>query len=253
MITIRPAQMKTFEDAALRQFEDDMVSHLKAFAPEHCAAIGDDAVRQVVRTGMDKAQRYGLTNRGPVRFFLELKILFGSEFDTDPHLPWALQTLNDPKLPEQMAKADRLYERFLKYEQEVAGPNSENALEALRRTRAQRIDDLPPLGRPFETEVLARLRSVYPAKCAYVGEPRLRALLVFSQQLAEKHALLAGPAVALFTGLAFALGHGFIQDPLYPWVADTLGNDAIPEMSKRVERVHSKMMTYLDGVLKTFS
>src|SRR3954454_24480566 len=89
MWTIRSEQFDVFEQAALSHFEDDMVRHLREFAPAHAKGVGDAGLRRVIRVGIERAKSYGYSLRGPVRFYIELMIQFGSDFDTDPLLPWA--------------------------------------------------------------------------------------------------------------------------------------------------------------------
>lgn len=97
MLIIRKETMEVFEEALLRNFEDEMVQHIKQFTPRHSEIIGEQCVRQVAKMGIERARQYGLTNRGPVRFYIELMFMLGSNFDTDPQYPWAGEILNDPE------------------------------------------------------------------------------------------------------------------------------------------------------------
>jgi hypothetical protein len=63
MLKIRKEQMEVFEQAAIRNFEDEMVQHLKKFSPRHCDVIGEDNVREVIRLGIERGKKYNLTNR----------------------------------------------------------------------------------------------------------------------------------------------------------------------------------------------
>ena len=56
--------------------------------------------------------RHGFTNRGPLRFYLELMCVHGWFFDEDPQNPWASVTLNTASLDDQMARSERLAERI---------------------------------------------------------------------------------------------------------------------------------------------
>jgi hypothetical protein len=249
MLVIRKEQMEVFEQAALRTFEDQMVEHLKEFAPKHCEVLGESGVRQVVRLGMERARRYGFTNRGPVRFYLESMFLFGSDFDTDPQLPWAGEILKDPTIWDQTVRADRLYDRVMDYLNQVAGPDCEYAKEALRKASRQRFEGVPVSDENFENKVIARLNEVYPQKCAYIGEAALRTLVRRGNFLAERYSVSIDAGVVLFIGLMFALGHGFARDPLFPWIERTLNDTRIDNPNKRVERLHSRAMTYLSRAL----
>jgi hypothetical protein len=79
---IRKKQMDALGAAVERRFEDEMIAHLDAFSPPLFKATGEEQMRQVIRLGISKAAAYGFENRGPVRLYLEMMLLFGSHFDT---------------------------------------------------------------------------------------------------------------------------------------------------------------------------
>jgi hypothetical protein len=249
MLQIRAQQMTAFEQAALRAFEDEMVVHLKKFTPQHCEVIGEPTVRSVIRLGMARAKTYGFTNRGPVRLYLEMMFMFGSDFDSDPLLPWGPKILNDSESADQMLRADRLYGNLLDYLQNVAGPDNAYIKEALRRASLQRFEELPLPAGDFEREMIARLKANYPQKCEYVGESALRELIPLGISLARKHSVSTETGKVFLIGLMFAKGHGFATDPQLPWIRGTLTNPAITDPNKRIERLYSKVMTYLRHVL----
>jgi len=84
MLAIRTEQMKTFEQAAMRRFEDEMVEHSKDLSPRLCEVIGDEQLRVALRSAICRAMAYGFTYRGPIRLFIEMMFFCGSSFDTDP-------------------------------------------------------------------------------------------------------------------------------------------------------------------------
>jgi hypothetical protein len=126
MLEIREEQMAVFDQAARKTFEDEMVEHLAEFVPKQCEVIGEQQVRKVIQLGVERARIYSLTNRGPVRFYIELMFVFGSDFDTDPLLSWAAEILGDV-LTNQMAKAGRLYEKTNDYLEKVSGPRKQSS------------------------------------------------------------------------------------------------------------------------------
>ena len=48
----------------------------------------------------------------------------------------------------------------------------------------------------------------------------------------------------------YAFGHGCVDDPLYPWIGNTLSDEKIAEPSVRAERLERKALTWLNHVLK---
>src|SRR6185295_17172578 len=130
---IRDEQIETLKQVPLRVFEDEMVAHLAEFSPPLFKAVKEKQLRKVIRFGMAQADTYGITFRGPIRLYLELMLLFGSHFDTDPQYPWAGEILRDQDSTPQMERAERLYEKTMDYREKVAGEQDEYTLNALRR------------------------------------------------------------------------------------------------------------------------
>lgn len=249
MVTIRPEQDEAFRRAALRGFEDEMVEHLKKFAPKHCEVIGEPVVRKVIGLGMERARTYGFTNRGPVRFFLELMLLFGTYFDSDPQLPWAANILNDIARLNQMSRAHRLHAKTMEYLDEVAGPRNEYYIEALRRISRARVEDFPVSGSDFAATAVRALNTLYPQKCEYILQAPLRALVRQILRDAVSHGFLSWNAMALFIVLGFVLGHRCTSDPQFPWISAALEDTAGRDPDARAERLHKKAAAYLAGVL----
>jgi hypothetical protein len=249
MLTIRKSQMEAFDRSSRARLEDDMVSHLGSFAPRHSQALGEAGVRRVIRSGMERSAAHGLTLRGPVRFYIELMFMLGSRFDTDPQLPWAAEALGEPGVLPEMERADLLHSHTLRYARAVAGPGSAHAREALVRLAQEKLEDLPPDDRMFEEYSLSRMREIYPQKWEYVGEATLRRLARSARDLAGRHGVTDGLGIATFVGLMFALGHGFADDPQFPWIESTLKNPTISDPRIRAERLLARAQTYVKQVL----
>ena len=251
MLVVRGQQLEALQLAALKTFEDDMVAHLQQFAPKHCQVIGDPAVRQAIRLGINRGRTYGLTNRGPLRFYIELMFMYGSDFDTDPQCLWASQVLADT-FPNQMTKSNELYRKAMVFTNEIAGENYVHAKAALRRVHATKYEDLPQLDGKFDDVMFAKLQQMHPEKVRALGDDSTRTVIQHGKRLPEKLSLDPNRGAALCVGAMFALGHGFGQDPLLPWIARTITNGTIADPAARVKRLHSRVMTYLDHIIAGF-
>jgi hypothetical protein len=243
-LIIRADQVKTLERGALLNFENRMIQHLKQFAPRHAEVLGTDVLRNLVKLGIARAETYKFSKRGPVQFYLELMFMLGSDFDTDPQLPWAHDILKEIERLDEMARADLLHARAMQYLDSVVGADYEYEKEAMVRVTKLRFDDLPPSSQNVGEKILAHLKSIYPQKFAYVGESPLRALVNRAAALAGERAIASGPGISIVAGLMFALGHGVAADPQYPWVANTLNDTSEPKA--RIERLFRKTLTFLE-------
>ncbi|MEO8125592.1 MAG: hypothetical protein ABI822_00795 [Bryobacteraceae bacterium] len=244
---IRAEQIHTLEEVRMPEFANFMVEHLKDFTPLHSKSLGETGIRELIRLGAERAKGHGFTFRGPVKFYIETAILLGIDFVTDPQYVKLAKILQNPAIPDQIQRADGAHAWLVEYLQVVGGPKRRLAREALQRARKLSLLTAPVNN--FQQHAIQQMRENHPEKAAYLGEGALLALLGRAGEEAKKYAMSTDNGIALFVGLMFAVGHGVAGDPKYPWVMNTLTNSAIaPE--RRVERLYSKTMTYLDYVLE---
>ncbi len=247
---VNDAQLAALEEIDPGAFEDYMAVHLVEFSPPHAQALGEPGLRALVREGVAKAARHGWTRRGPVKFHIELMLLLGFEFDADPQYPAVAAILQDPAGGDQVERADRIHAWVTDLIERVAGPDGSLTTRSLRRAVAMPFEPVAADSDGFEATMIERMRAIHPEKVAFVGEPALRALIARAGEEAARYDVATDAGVCLFVGLTFAMGRGVARDPKYPWVAGTLTNPAIVDRDRRVERLHSKAMTYLVHVLR---
>ena len=178
--------------------------------------------------------------------------MFGSYFDSDVQHPWATEALHDPIIPPemQMFRADSLHQKMVDYLERVSGPGHRYARNALRETRRMAFEPFSPSASDMPAEVQKRMETVYPEKCAWLGRKRLRAVLYQGIDVACLKRVTTTRGMTLFAVLAFALGHRFADDPLFPWISHTLENASTANPNTRAEKLEAKSLLYLDHVLK---
>jgi len=247
---ISPQQMEAFEEARLPEFEDLMVMHLARYSPLHSKALGDEGIRKLIQAGMERAKKHEFTRRGPMRFYIETTVLLGIDFDTDPQYPKIASILADRSFSDETARADEVHVWLMDYLAVVGGPNRGLAKEALKRARQLPLKGIPLTSPTLEQDLLASMRANHSEKVEYLGEPALKGLIARAIEESKRQKVYTDEGVSLFLAMMFAVGHGFTGDPKYPWVSNTLGNALLTNAEKRVERLYSKLMTYLDHVLE---
>ncbi len=122
MFTVRKQHLAAFEQAALEQFEDTMLAHLRETFSEECATLDEPALIKLIHLGIDRAATYGIEAEDDVCLYIDLMMLFGQDFDRDPGLPWARAILQDGSWEDVSAKVNHLYDVGIeKLEQAEAG------------------------------------------------------------------------------------------------------------------------------------
>jgi hypothetical protein len=99
MLTIRSEQMVAFEHAMHASFEERAAARLGRVFPAASAELGRDGVVALVRHGVARARRYGVTAERDVWLYLCVMVVLGREFDVDPDLEWATGILADRDVP----------------------------------------------------------------------------------------------------------------------------------------------------------
>ena len=120
MLTIRKAQIQALGRVVMQEFEKDMLQHLEQFFPDESSAMGDKALRELIRHAIARAKDYGLTSERDLCKYLNLTMVYGRDFDTDPELEWMRGFLTDPDVLDPSERMSRLYAESLhRLEQEA--------------------------------------------------------------------------------------------------------------------------------------
>lgn len=245
MLVIREEQMQAFAQNAKERFEAETVQHISLFAPRQFEILGEKTIHRIVSLGMERAEGYGFTNRGPARFYIELMFMFGSDFDTDPQYPWAAELLAGQNSSDQMNRADQLHQRALHYIETVAGNNLEYEREALNRI----VGPVPLTFSGTDAgSIPAFFKRLYPQKCEFLGDSILEDLVKRGASSARAYSE-SPKAVLIFAGLMLIFGHGCLTDLQFPWIANTLETGTPGDEDRKIERLYSKTRVYLENVL----
>jgi len=108
MLIIRDDQKEVLGNYMLKKFENALVDHLNQYFPEKCRALGETGVLENIRLGIERAKSYGIVIEYQVSLYINLMFTLGRNFDSDPDLPWAIETLKDPSLDGTSEKIETL-------------------------------------------------------------------------------------------------------------------------------------------------
>lgn len=92
MLTIRAEQMEAFRRRAREIYVEDSAQRLRQSFPDQTTSLDDDALRELVRRGVDYAGEYDISDKENVYRFLERMITEGEFFFREHD-----EDLGDPK------------------------------------------------------------------------------------------------------------------------------------------------------------
>ncbi len=253
MIVIRKEQVETLARTSFQAFEVRTYAHLLEYFPRHCALLGPAPIHALIRLGAKKAQSHGLTAERCLRTYIEFMCMLGSGFDVDPLLPWAAGILKDRGSSDQIARADRLYDRAWEYishivpdYRDAAGqPTTARFIAQLRRLRDLPDDPLTIAAMPaFCSGVVQWIESVFPAKYRYVGADAVARMVAQAIETAGGYGISGLRGVTTVVMFMFVLGRGFDEDPLLPWAYAALHEPDVPG-SRRSARLYAEGVSFL--------
>jgi hypothetical protein len=238
--------------ARQQQEVERLCSHVADFAPRHAEVIGRQQVRETVQLGLQRAALVGFDLEGPVLLYLDLMLLFGSGFASDPQLAFTRPWLDDPDAATQMQRAEGLHAACLAYLQQAAGEGHAYTLAALVRLAPWSLAALPFGPQQWPDAMIDLMAHLYPQKAQVLGRPGLAGLAALAAGRSTELGLGSFEGAVLTAVLMFALGHEFARDPLYPWVRTVLADDRAPGVDDRVRRLEGHARAYLRRVLAHF-
>jgi len=249
MLVLRKEQVDQLQQAAKRRCADAILISLAGFPPPLFKTLEEDQRRAFIRFALDRAEVHGFISRDPARLYLELMLLLGSQFDTDPQYPWAGRILAGPDQDAPMERVERLYQRAMDYRERVSGPENVHTLKALEHIRHCLHQPLRVSLDTFVPDMVAEFGRLYPQKATELDKESLEEVLRKGLEAAEQLGILTTRGAVLLSLMMLTLGHGCTTDPLYPWIAGALEKTAETDSEARVEGLEKEFMLWLDQVL----
>lgn len=232
-----------FEQLWLTQFTERIHEHLRFYFELPCRVAGDACVRETIRLGVTRARRWGLTREASAQSYIDHMVMLGSNFDSDPQLPWAREIL-ERKQPE-LVRMDSLHAQARDFMARSAGVGSKNLFFAVARARAHGL--CPELSAPPSRaldHVAAWLGWMYPEKYRLVSH-RLPELVARAEATAFTHGFERPSALGRILGMTFLMGGGVSDEPMAPWVGAILRDDQHPA-EERETKLWSALCAYAE-------
>jgi len=241
-----------FKQAAIHQFIDEMVEHLSQWGRPYSISMGVPALRNIATTGLQRSNMHGFRDAISAKLFIELAMLFGSEFDVDPLLPWASHSLNSMKYLSEHELAFELFRRSTDYLTDVFGPSGIYARNAIELGMGYQLDDFPDDNESFVEKMLDLLGMIYPQRLAIAGKDAAISFVEQCRISISSWSACVPKSAAVVTCLSFTLGYGALRDPRFPKIRQILDSTNM-EPSLRTTTLFSFLQNYLHSQYRIFT
>lgn len=222
---IQKKQLNVFKIDALKKFEDDMVVHIKEFFPNHFISMKEQVTRNTVQYAFVKAQKYGFKTQRNVCLYLNTMLVLGSNFDTDPQYPWAIELLHEKEMKNPNVRIDKIADMMLDTFGHILGPGYSNINKMFLNLTNHSEEIYKGIITSELKDVMDILKKLYPKKYDIVGEFNLDKLVWLGNEKATRYGLTTESNKVLFIVFMFLSGAGFDADPQFPWASKILNNE----------------------------
>lgn len=248
MLIIRSSQREKLDAYSLTQYMAALCRHLVQFDPVLCGAAGLGAVEKAVDIGLRQAHQCGFALDGPIRTFLEIMLVLGSEFDRDPQYSWLVPWLQPVEHYQEMERAQYLHFHVVRYLDYIEGRDGSHGVAALKKAQQVTRNQLKEIGEGYPEKAIRLLESINPLKCRFIGRREIQSLIQLAVKEADQAKLKSLEGATLILVLMFSFGSGILRDPMYPWVTRSLDiqdekNEELTE-DNRLGRLLEQFQTY---------
>lgn len=236
-IKITNDQLKKLDDQAFELYISELIEHCELCYPKLVDYITPTELRVILANEVKKIKQQGVNQRASVRFQIDLKIIFGAGFKTDPQYEWIRKWLEQNAHYSQLEQADFLFYDCVDYLQTVYGENNINKYRTESQLEHFDLKSYTLTKENFDRDILAILKDLYPKKAELAGDNALKNLITQSKLTAStQFSCKYIDQYAYFIIMSYLYGHQFYNDPFLPnitSIADINGTE-IDNSSQRV-------------------
>ncbi len=99
MLVIREAQMDVFRGNFLVRFENRRLRDIATRFPTRYGELGEDGTRALIQFGIRACEGWAIHAEGDVENVIDLMVVFGQRFDSDPKFRFETALFHKPDLP----------------------------------------------------------------------------------------------------------------------------------------------------------
>lgn len=239
-------QLEKLKPSTLENYLSELVSYYNEKLPHLQKTLGNEGLRDILRQSVDKARESGFTERGPIRFYIDMLIALGWGVETDPQYPWVEENLHKTRSLSQIERSIELHHQLGNYLNIISGDKSEHIFPVAQRLECLNIDTIEINRKSYINDVDGLLHTIFPQKYSYMAkDDRFLLIQEGTKRAYNSYGFESAHHSALIVVMMFLLGHQFDIDPFYQWAninktkaygGGTLATDKNDFIAKKLEK-----------------
>ncbi|PHM22082.1 hypothetical protein [Xenorhabdus ehlersii] len=244
-IEINEDQWNMLKKHSFNSFIDELVVHCNESYPYLKIKLGEDKLRTALENAIEKSKNDGFDQRGTVQFYIDMLILFGTEFQTDPQYVWIKTILDNHSCLGQLERTSLLYHEIIRYFNEVHGEQDEYLKTSIFKFQNINIERLNVQWNTYESNVDSLLNSLFPQKYRYIKQDNINKSIQFGVEKSNQYGIKNANYSAFLTLTMFLLGHQFDQDIFFPHFNERLLKQYHSDVDSLIIEIENKTKDYL--------
>lgn len=246
MFLIRNQQINIFNSIKPAVFESQLEKHIAEHFPQQLSLMGSAGLRKLINKGYKDAGRYKITTSAALCIYIDMMIMLGHAFTTDPQLPWIADIFEEDG---RIIATENLHTAYRKTISFFVNTEEKNLLLPYEQWISimdwsfQKIEQV--FKTDFQKSFAGFLEKFWPQKYKGMVKP----VQVYDAiNEARNIGFTTGVNIAYYCTLRFLLGHNFADDPQYPWIVKALKDDSMNDEIYSVKYLH-KMVQHHGAML----
>lgn len=250
MLVIRDDQMRAFETVQPETFKPRMVQHLANHFPEKSDMLGKEGLLELIDDGLMAAKDYGLETMYEVCCYIDIALMLGRGFNTDPLLEGIIR-LSKCDAANATATIRNLLQATHAFEQKIRKPGERFPLKTYQLLTDAPYEDIDSqLWPPPKGELWKFFGQIWPEKHRLVNSTRFEAFFRKAHQKAIGYGLPEKEGAGYYCLLMFLFGHDLDSDRQYFWLISILQNEAYVDKDYKLFCLHFTAQKYVEALLE---
>lgn len=199
-------QLSLLDIYSNNSFVNELYEHCKEIFPFILQRLGAQKLKASLLKTIKNAQTSNITQRGPLQLYVDMSIVLGSGFDTDPMYSCFNSKNNKYLVGTELAKSMHIHGQFKTYLADVMGCNNSSILSFRHKLSNESFDGFTYAN--FNDEIFNWLYYLYPQKCMYFGRDKVKELICSGVEY-TKERQLSFKVRAVFILVLFIVGREF--------------------------------------------
>lgn len=218
-IKLGQQQLEMLQPRAFDLYITELIEHCKQTFPKLTQRLPEPELRTALIEALKKTTQNGITDNQPTLYYIDLMILLGADFQTDPQYAWINDWFIETANYSQLAQTGYLHGDCLDYLGEMYGDNDIHKYATANQLKEFDLSHYTLSAENFDEEILFILKDIFPKKAELVGDKALTNLITQAKQTAANdYQYTRVDQTAYFIITCYLYGHQFNADPFIPEV-----------------------------------